>query len=475
MPPPSLSKQIGFWSATTLIIGSVIGSGVFMKPASMASQLGSPIWLTVVWIIAGIFSFFGALILAELGAMMPETGGIYVYFKKMFGDFVAFLYGWAAFSVINTAAVAAISYVCAWYADYFLQLPQFDPDTVREVVWHIPLIGNLYPLQDFGVKVLAVGLVIAFSSLNYVSVRAGSSFQVISTFLKVFVIGALIIGIFFSGNGSTHHFFSAENPKQGWGLISSLVVSMTGAFYAYDGWINVSFVAGEIKDPQRNIPRSLGIGTLVCILIYVIVNQAYLFVLPVEKIGSSALVASDALTIAIGNTGAAIVNALIVICTLGALNGNLMASCRITYAMGRDKVFHTWTGKTHPKFRTPGNALVAHTVWTCIFIISGTFDMLADMFVFIAWIAYALAAFGIFILRKRMPNLPRPYRVWGYPVVPILFIAFSSFYLVVTVWNDVTNYLADRQPVINSVLGMMITAMGIPLYYYFRRKKDPEN
>lgn len=466
----SLAKRIGFWPAVSVIIGSIIGSGVFMKPASMAAQLGSPVWLTAVWVIAGLFSLLGALIFAELGAMLPETGGIYVYFRRMFGDFVAFLYGWAAFSVINTAAVAAISFVCAQYADYFLHLPRFDPATEQAVVLHIPFIGDLHPLANFGVKSLAVGLVLALTALNYISVKAGSAFQLVSTFIKIAVIAALVAGIFFSGKGELQHFIRAEHPKEGWGLLSGIVVAMTGAFYAYDGWINVTFIAGEIKQPQRNIPKSLATGVFACILIYVLVNQAYLYVLPVEKIAVSSLVASDAITAALGNAGGATVAALIVICTLGAINGNVMATCRITYAMGRDRIFLPWAGQAHARFQTPGNALWLHGIWTAVFIITGSFDMLADMFVFITWIAYGLGAAGIFLLRKKMPDHPRPYKIGGYPVVPVLFVAFSAFYLITTVWNDVNNYLAHRQPVINSVLGLAITALGLPLYFYRRKK-----
>ena len=469
--PNALQKKIGFWSATSVVAGSIIGSGVFMKPATMAAQLGSPIWLTLVWIIAGLFSLFGALIFAELGAMIPETGGIYAYFRRMFGDFFAFLYGWAAFAVINTAAVAAISFVCAQYANYFLHLPRFDTATELAFVWHIPFIGDLYPLQNLGVKSLAVAIVIILSALNYRSVKAGSSFQLISTIVKMVVIGALIAGILFSGQGSFQNFFQAENPKEGMSLLSGIVVALTGAFLAYDGWINITFIAGEIKQPQKNIPRSLITGVFACIVIYVMVNQAYLYVLPVEKLAASSLVASDAISVALGNTSGAIVAAMIVICTLGAVNGNLMATCRITYAMGKDGVFLPWVGKTHTRYQTPGNAVWLHAIWTSVFIITGSFDMLADMFVFITWIAYLFGAIGIFLLRKKMPDLPRPYKIWGYPVVPILFIGFSAFYLISTVWNDVTNYLNDRQPVVNSVLGLVITAIGIPLFYYYKRKR----
>lgn len=471
----SLKQRIGFWSATSIIVGSIIGSGVFMKPATMAAQLGSPVWLTLVWILAGVFSLFGALIFSELGAMMPVTGGIYAYFRVMFGDFIAFLYGWAAFSVINTAAVAAIAFVCAQYADFFLHLPRLAPEVELQVVWHIPFIGDLFPLQNIGVKLLAVFLVVLLTLLNYRSVKAGSAFQVLTTFLKIAVIGALILGIFISGKGDTGHFFQSEHSRSGMDLISSIIVAMTGAFVAYDGWINITFIAGEIRQPQKNIPRSLIIGVFCCIGIYVLVNQAYLYVLPVETMAKSSLVAADAIGVALGKTGSAIVAAMIVISTLGSVNGNVLANCRITYAMGRDRVFAPWVGKTHARYNTPGNALWLHAVWTTAFIITGSFDMLADMFVFITWIAYLFGAIGIFLMRKRMPDAERPYRVWGHPVVTWAFILFSSFYLIVTVWNDVTNYLNHRQPVINSLLGLIITFTGIPLYFYFRRFRKAED
>jgi APA family basic amino acid/polyamine antiporter len=468
----SLAKKIGFWSATSIIIGSIIGSGVFMKPASMAMQLGSPIWLTIVWVIAGVFSLFGALIYAELGAMLPETGGIYVYFKYMFGDFLAFLYGWAAFAVINTASVAAISFVCAQYADYFLHLPRLSIEAEHSIAWHLPFIGDLYPLENLGVKMLAIAIMITLTFVNYLSVRASSSLQVISTFIKMAVIAALIFGIFVSGHGSIQNFVHSEDPKQGWDLLSGIIAALTGAFFAYDGWINISSMAGEVKQPQKNIPRSLFLGTLACIAVYVLVNQAYLYVLPIEKIAGSSLVASDAMGIALGKTSEAIIAAMIVICTFGSINANVMAPARITYAMGKDKVFLPWAGKEN-RFHTPGNALWLHGIWTALFIISGSFDMLADMFVFITWIAYGLGAVGIFLLRKKLPNQPRPYKIWGYPVVPILFIAFSAFYLITTVYNDVNNYLHHRQPVINSLLGLVITGLGLPLYFYYRKKYKP--
>lgn len=465
------ARTIGFWSAVAISAGSVIGSGVFMKPATMAAQVASPGWLVAVWVIAGIFSLFGALIYAELGAMLPQSGGLYVYLRHMFGDFVAFLYGWAAFAVINTASVSAIAFVCAQYADYFLHLPRLPAPIEQSWVVHIPLLGNLFPLHNLGVKALAIVLILLLTYINYLSVRASSAVQVISTFIKIVVIALLVFGIFLSGNGSVQHFFEpSANPKTGWSLLGGIVAALTGAFMAFDGWANVTCVGEEMKNPQRNIPRSMFTALLICIAVYLLVNQAYLYILPVDAMARSSLVASDAIAIALGETSGAIVAALIVICAFGATNGNVLAISRITFAMGRDRLFFPWTGKEHPRFGTPGNALWLHGIWAAILVFSGSFDMLADMFTFIAWVAYLFGAIGIFVLRKKMPDHPRPYRVWGYPLVPAIFIAFAGFYVISTIWNDVVNYIAGRTPLINSLLGLAITVLGWPLYFYCRKR-----
>ncbi|MBS1566694.1 MAG: amino acid permease, partial [Bacteroidetes bacterium] len=432
--------------------------------------LGSPLWLAAVWIVAGLFSLAGALIYAEIGALMPETGGQYVYFRKMYGDFTAFLYGWAALTVINTASVAAIAFVCAQYADYFLHLPRLSAVTEHSIVWHLPFLGNLYPLENLGVKLLALLLVTLLTAVNYFSVRAGSGIQVLSTVVKLLVITALVAGIFFSGNGHIQNLVQAQHPRQGIALLAGIVAAMTGAFMAYDGWINITFIGGELRHPQKTIPRSLLLGVSICIIVYMLVNEAYLYALPVEKVAASPLVAADAISAVTGRTAGAVIAALVVICTFGAVNGNVLANVRVTYAMSRDRLFFSWAGRAHPRFHTPGNALWLHGIWAGLFIISGSFDMLADMFTFVSWVAYLLGAIGVFILRRKMPLAERPYRTWGYPVVPVLFIAFALFYVVSTIANDIHNYCKGETPVINSLLGLAITAAGIPLYLIFRRK-----
>jgi basic amino acid/polyamine antiporter, APA family len=468
----SSKRTIGLLAATSIVAGSIIGSGIFMKPATMAAQLASPVWLIVIWIVTGFFSLFAALIYAEAGAMFPHTGGQYVYFRHMYGEFVAFLYGWAGFAAINTVSVAAIAFVCAQYSDYFLQLPHFDPATESGMIWHIPFLGDLYPLKNFGVKVLTIVLVVGITFLNYISTRGGSMLQLISTIIKIAAIVALVAGIFLSGNGSAANFIEpAANPKAGWALTSGIVAALTGAFMAYDGWINITFMAGELRDPQKNIVRSLISGVLICMVVYVLINLAYLYVLPVDKMAGSPLVAYDAASSALGQTSGAVIAAMIVICTFGAVNGNTMSMARVTWAMGKDRLFFTAAGKEHPRFHTPGNALWMHCAWASVLIISGSFDMLADIFTFATWLFYLLGGIGIYILRKKMPDYPRPYKAWGYPIVPALFIAFAGFYVVSTIWNDINNYMNGQVPVINSLLGIGIIAMGIPLYWYFKKKK----
>lgn len=473
MPQPQLQKTIGLWSATTIVIGCIIGSGIFMKPATMAAQLGSPYLLIIVWIVAGIISLFGAMAFAELGTMFPETGGQYVYLRKTYGDFIAYLYGWGSIAVINTAAIAAISFVCAEYAGNFIHLPHFNEVTEHAVMWHIPMIGDILPLQNFGVKMLAISIIAVITIANYLSVRTGNSVQFISTLLKALTLMILVFGILFSGKGSTHNFFT--NSKYfnltGWRLFAAFMAATTGAFTAYDGWNSLGMVGGEIKDPKKNITKSLLMGVVACIIIYVLVSLAYIYALPVDEMARSPLVASDAIAKIMGSSGGTFVAVLIVICTFGAASANLLANARVVFAMSEAKGFLQWAGKVHPKFKTPGNSVLVLGVWSSLFVISGSFDILADMFVFMSWVFYGLVVFGVFVLRKKMPEAERPYRVTGYPAIPAVFILFTIFYLVSTVNYDIHNYATGKAPFINSVFGMLLTAIGIPLFFYFRAKR----
>lgn len=441
----------------------------------MAAQTGSPLILLSVWVVAGVVSLFGGMINAEIGSKLPKTGGQYVYFRYMYGDFFAFLYGWAGFIVINTAAIAAIAFVFAQYAEYFIALPRLSIATEQSVQWVIPFVGKIYPLQFIGVKALAIVVIVLITAVNYASLKWGAGVQLFFTVIKVAALLLLAGLIFFSGQGSVENFTkpSIDADFSTWAVITGFVAATSGALAAYDGWNNLGFVAGEIKNPRRNIPRGLFIGIGICVLMYVLTNQAYVYMMPVDEMKHSSLVAADALNKAMGVAGGILIALLVMLSTFGAANGNILPCARVVFAMGEEKRFFSWTGKVHPRFHTPGNALWLQCAWACLFVLTGSFDMLTDMFVFITWIFYGFAAYGIFILRRKMPEAAggeSTYKAWGYPIVPIIFIAFAALYFVLTIYNDVMNYASGKAPVINSVLGLLLTVTGIPLYFYFKRK-----
>lgn len=470
MTYPPQKEQLSYRAALSVIVGSIIGAGLFMKPAAMAAQLNHPIAMTLVWVFAGLFTLCGALVVAELGVMMPSTGGLFVHFSTCYGKKTGYLYGWSAFSVINTASVAAIAFICAYYIDAIVHLPHLDTQTELSFIIPIYPLGKLYPLKDLFVKLLAIFLVIVLTWLNAKSVQLGGRFQVVASGVNVFILLLIPLLIFTSGMGSASNFISVPTVATSFPGITAWTAALTGAFFALDGWINIISIAGEVKKPARTIPRALVTGVLICLTLYILMNQAYLFVLPVNEMAQSRVVAADALLNARGTTAANLVSLLIVFCTLGALNGNIMASPRITYAMGKDKVFPSFLGMRNARTGAPAAALWLHGVWISLFIFSGSFDLLADMYIFVTWMAYALAAFAIFKLRKRNPDANRSYRVWAHPFTTGLFILFSLAYLVITLVNDVYLFKMGEKPVINSLVGLVFVLAGLPIYAYFERK-----
>ena len=468
-----LKPAFGLWTAVSIVIGSIIGSGIFMKPASMALQLGSPELLIIVWIVAGIITLFGALSNAEVATMFPETGGQYVFFQKMYGDFFAFLFGWSGFAIINTAGVASIAYVLSTYMEYFIHLPRLDAMTEHAIDIYIPMIGHIFPLENIGVKGLTVLVVILLSAVNSRSSTLGGNMSVVMTGLKLGAIVMVISGILFSGEGNSLHFFQNSTliQPQGWALLGALAAATSGAFWGYDGWINLGYVAGELQNPQRNIPKSLFIGVLVCIITYVLINLAYLYVLPIDSLAGSPMVASDAMKIAFGTFGGGLIALIVILSTFGTTHNNILSTTRVSFAMACDGQFFKTFGKVHPGFATPSNAIWIHGIWTSVLVFSGSFDTLTDMLIFVSFLFYGMSALGIFILRRKMPLAIRPYKVWGYPVVPGIFVLFSIFYLSITLWNDISNYIEGRTVIINSLFGVFLTCIGIPLYWYFRKTK----
>jgi basic amino acid/polyamine antiporter, APA family len=460
-----MNRTLNLKTTIAIIVGGVIGSGIFMKPATMTLQLGAPYLLIAVWIVAGFITLFGALSNAELAAMFPETGGQYVFFQKIYGNFFAYLYGWAAFAVFNTGGNASIAYVFAQYADYFLHLPRFSVVVEKAFSFYIPFVGTFFPLENIGVKALTIFIIGLLTLLNYRSVEQSGLFQRVLTALKIIAIALLIIGMTFSSKGNAAHFNeSLPTTPSGWSLVSALMAATAGAFWAYDGWNNIIFVAGEIIEPQKNIPKSLFIGLMTCIATYVLINVAFVYMLPIATMASSGFVAADAATVAWGTFGGALISLMVVLSTLGSVNANILATARVTYALGKENKRFSMLGNVHPIFQTPGNALIINALWSFILILSGSFDMLTDMLIFVTWFFYGSSALGLFILRKKMPNQARPYRVWGYPFVPMVFIAFTTFFLVSTLIKDIQNYTEGTSPVINAALGIFITLLGVVFY-----------
>lgn len=467
-----LERKLGLYSCITIVAGAIIGASIFMKPAVMASQVHLPLMLLFTWVITGVVSMIGGMITAELGAMMPATGGQYIFFKVMYGDLIAFLFGWAGFIVINTASIASIAFLCGQYSEYFVKLPHFNAATEHAIAVTIPFIGKFYLLENFGVKTFAVLITLLITYVNVRTVKGGAAIQVVSTIVKLLAIALLVFGIFFSGKGNVQNFYNTYSDEHYtfWQLMLGFVAAASGALGAYDGWGNLGFVGGEIKNPSRNIPRGLIIGVSICIVAYILTSQAYLYMLPVNEMQQSKLVASDAFAKAFGNSGGGFIAALVMIASFGCVNGNVLPCARVTFAMSEEKNFFPLFGKVHAKYHSPANALWLQFVWSAALILLGSFDSLVDMFVFAQWVFYGFLGVGIFILRKKMKDAERPYKAWGYPYLPAIFILFAVFYFVFTIYNDVVNYISGKTNVINSLFGLILVGAGIPLYIYFKRR-----
>lgn len=443
----------------------------------MAADLHSGYWLIAVWVIAGIVSLFGALTNAEIAGMIPATGGQFMFYKKVFGNFTGFIYGWAAFAVIQSGSAASITYIFSEYAGSLVHLPRFSEATEQSIILHIPYVGDFFPLKDFGVKALTIAVIWMLTLVNARGAAMGGKVQVLFTALKLFAM-VFIIGMVFGWGGNSHAIASTLTPSEtlvGGMTLTAFMAAMSGAFWGYDGWNNLTFVAGEVKNPQRNIVRALFWGLIVVIGVYVTINLAYLYVLDIDTMSglkaTGGLVATEAVSRVAGSNAVIIVALAIMISTFGASNGTIMSSARIYFAMAREGLFFKSIGNLHPKHGTPVNSLLLQAGWASVLVLSGTFDMLTDMLIFVAWIFYALSAVSVIILRVREPETPRPYKVWGYPFIPIIFILFSVAFLVVTLYNDITAYQAGESTVVNSVFGLVIVATGIPFYFLFRKKE----
>jgi basic amino acid/polyamine antiporter, APA family len=449
---PSLERALGVWAATSIVIGTVIGSGVFLVPSTMIRALGSVPMLFGIWVLAGLLSLFGALTYAELAAAMPEAGGEYVYLTAAYGPFWGFLYGWTQFWVAKSGSIATLA------AGFYTYLTIFYPVLGKNFAvlpWRIGPAGSLLEIH-YG-QLVAIALILALCGVNYLGVRAGGGVQVFVTVLKVSLLATVILAALLRP-GSLSHFTGHIAAHAG---VSGFFAAMVSALWAYDGWNNVSMVSSEIQNPQRNLPRALILGTLAVMAIYLLINVAYFYVLNPAEVAASHRVAADTMNRVGGRLAEAGVTFAVLISIFAALNGSILSGSRVPYAMARDGLFFRTAAVVHPKFHSPGHAMVLLSLWSCIVVLSGWFDDLYNFVIFGSWILYLMTTLSVIVLRRKQPHLSRPYRVTGYPFVPVLFVIVALFLLLST--------LGTRPR--ESLMGLGMMGLGIPFYFFWKNKQ----
>lgn len=457
--PPGLVRQIGLLSAVFILINNVIGSAIFLTPQNVAAAVNVPGIAIGVWVFTGLLTLAGALTNAEIANEITDAGGQYVFFRVLFKDWIAFLYGWTAFIVYQTGTLAAVAIAFGRFLDYIVPLPHFSPQLES---WK--LIGNIAPLDDIGVKLAATGAVLVVTLINYVGVRFGTFVSDLFTYMKLAAIAAIIILALTMSGGTTDNFFPLWGTPNNGSLLAAIGVAMIATLWAYEGWNNISFAAGEVINPRRNVPLALTLGTIAIIVLYTATNLAYLYVLPIDEMAKSKLVASDVMERIVGRTGGVLTALAVMISTFGTVNATALTAARVTYAMAKDKLFFKPLAEVTPNFHTPGKALIAQGIWTSLLTLSGTYDQLFTYVMFAGWIFYALGAGGIFILRKNFPQNTRTYRVPGYPIVPLLFILVATWFVI----NTLIEQTAD------SLVGLVLLLLGVPFFLYWKKQMVKE-
>jgi basic amino acid/polyamine antiporter, APA family len=471
-----LLPALGVFSATMMVAGGVIGSGIFRKPGVMAAQVGSPELLLGVWLMAGVISLLGSLSNAELASMMPHTGGQFLYLERAYGSFVAFLYGWALLAVIQSGSIAALVYVFSEYATQFVTLKELT-GPLAEWRFHVPLVGDVLPFQNLGLKVLGTAVVVVLTAVNYIGVRMGGMVQNIFSVAKIAAMVGLIIAVLLvPGSGSMANLTTPSIVIHPSGLAWWIAVAaaLQGAFWAYDGWQKVTYIGGELKRPQRDLPRSLILGILLVTVLYLLMSAIYSFVLPMDQMARSKLVAADVAEHCFRGGGRWIAVA-VMLSTFGAANATILTSARVYFSMAADGMLPPALSRVQPRYHTPGAALIAQAAWSILLLFSGTFDTLTDTLIFVSWFFYAANAWAVVVLRRREPDAPRPFKVPGYPWVPVIFVAFGIVYLLLTLYNDFATYratLAAGQPaLLNCALGTALVVSGTPIYFCYRLRR----
>lgn len=449
-----LRRELGLWAATAIVVGTVIGSGIFLVPKDMILHVGSPAIVLAVWVAGGLLSLAGALSYAELAAALPEAGGEYVYLREAYGPLWGFLYGWTQFWVARGGSIATLA------TAFFLYLSNFYP-ALEGVFYTLPLpIGPRgTPLAIQYGQLLAVGVILLLAAVNYLGVRFGGGVQVAVTIVKLGLIAALIAVGLGAGKGDLAH-FGASIPAPG-GL-AGFFAALVAALWAYDGWNNVSMVAAEIRRPQRYLPVALVAGTSLVMATYLLTNLAYFYVLRGEQVAASDRVAAEMMRAVMGDWGAGAVSLAAMVSIFAALNGSLLSGARVPYAMARGGLFFRSFARIHPQFRTPSVSILGLALWGSVLVFSGRYEDLFRYVIFASWLLYGMTAAAVIVLRRRRPDLPRPYRTPAYPVLPALFVVGAA----AVIWSSLSNFPRE------SLLGLALILLGLPYYGWVQRRRE---
>jgi APA family basic amino acid/polyamine antiporter len=452
MAETGLRRELGIWGAASIVVGTVIGSGIFLVPHDMIREVGSSWTLFAVWIVGGLLSLGGALTYAELSAAMPEAGGEYVYLREAYGPFWGFVYGWTQMWVAKSGSIATLA------TAFFYYLANFQP-SLDAVLYSVPLpIGpGGGPLEIRSGQLLAMAVILFLAGVNYLGVKLGGGVQVAVTFAKVACIAAIIVVGLGSGQGSSAN-LSSSIPVAGGA--AGFFAALVGALWAYDGWNNVSMVSSEIRNPQRSLPLALIAGTGAVLAIYLLANIAYFYVLSAQDVAAGPRVAAEMMRRIFGEGGAGAVSVAAMISIFAALNGSILSGSRVPYAMARDGLFFRSIAKVHPTYATPGVSILALSGWAALLVLSGRYRELYTYVIFASWILYGMTAASVLVLRRKRPDLVRPYRTVGYPVVPVLFVAGAVALIASTL----------RESPRESLLGLGAIIAGLPFYFHWKRR-----
>ena len=454
MSEPKLVRQIGLFDATMIMVGIVIGSGIYLSTGIIAASIPSAGLILLAWVVGGLLTLAGAFTYAELGAAMPEAGGQYVYINKAYGELAAFLFGWIFFFAYMTGGMAFLALAFIEYLAYFFPALSTDNPLLT--------IGGGFTLSAG--HLMGIGAISVLTLVNFLGVGLGKTVQNILTVIKIGTILVFVILAFSIGKIQPMD-LTATAPDLSFGqAVTGFFVALVAVSWAFDGWNNVNFVAGEIINPKKNLTRALILGTLIITVLYVALNVVYLMSMPVSEIAGVYRVAEVSATALLGDRAAAFIAAAVLISVVGALNANVLAGARVYYAMAKDGLFFSSAARIHPRFKTPGFALLIQAIWACVLMLSGNLEQIVTYSIFIAIVFWVVAAASLFTLRKKFPDLPRPYKTWGYPAVPILFILASVGILI--------NTLLEKP--VESLSGLGLIAIGLPAYYFWKRRRKEE-